>query len=235
MDTLSKLSQLSQTRADVYSFLSYAFSKEVDKDFWDRLVALDTLRLSTRNTKDDTDLPGYRELREYVRSHPEAPLTDLSVDFAALFLGMGQQLGGAFPYESVYTSEEGLMMQEARDDMLRLLRSKGLRQEISSIEGEDHISSEFAYLAFLSQQTISFLKADDSKGAKASEAERCAFFSEHIVFWVPRFCEDVQELAHTSFYHALATITADFIETDRVLSFDEESQTKVGGLNGAEN
>ena len=55
---------------------------------------------------------GSPDMREGYRP---APADDLAVDYARVFLGAGEANGkAAYPYESVYTSPEGLVRQEAR-------------------------------------------------------------------------------------------------------------------------
>ena len=48
---------------------------------------------------------------------------ELAVDFAGSILAAGSyEERRATPYESVFTSETGLLMQEARDDVYRFVR-----------------------------------------------------------------------------------------------------------------
>ena len=55
-------------------------------------------------------------MKEYLRHRDSGTRQELAVDYARVFLcaGMYEQLM-APPYESVYTSEEHLLMQDARD------------------------------------------------------------------------------------------------------------------------
>ena len=52
--------------------------------------------------------------------------------FDRVFFGMGPRPAQkAFPYESVYTSEGGLMMQDAYSEVLRLYRAAGFAKAVS--------------------------------------------------------------------------------------------------------
>lgn len=50
--------------------------------------------------------------------------TDLATEYTSLFLNAGRNT--VFLYESVYTSEERLLMQEAQDEVLSEYRKEGL-------------------------------------------------------------------------------------------------------------
>ena len=53
-------------------------------------------------------------------------VTELAIDFVRTFIGHGvNAYSAAYPYESVYTSERRLMMQEARAEVLQTLRENG--------------------------------------------------------------------------------------------------------------
>jgi TorA maturation chaperone TorD len=59
------------------------------------------------------------------------------------FIGHGNNAySAAYPYESVYTSEKRLMMQDARDEVLAIYRSCHLDKAASWKENEDHIAVE---------------------------------------------------------------------------------------------
>ena len=140
--------------------------------------------------------------------------TDLAVDYAKVFLAAGIPQGGAaFPYESVYTSPDGLVMQEARDEVVRLYRAKGLGVE-GAVEPEDHIAFEFEFLVRLCCEGREAAQAGDAKALEASIEEQRAFLATHVLNWVPRFCEDVVRYANTEFYRAIALMTAGFAAMD---------------------
>ena len=54
------------------------------------------------------------------------------------FIGSGAlDARAAYPFESVYTSEKGLLMQAARDEVLAILRAEQLAEMFAWNEGED--------------------------------------------------------------------------------------------------
>lgn len=128
----------------------------------------------------------------------EADLEALAVDYARVFLGAGlAEAAAAFPYESVYTSPKGIIMQDAWSRMREMLRESCLEIAVPSSDlMEDHIAVELEYLAVLD-------------GA----AERAEFVRLHLQNWVPRFCADVERYAETAVYNAAAGLLRVFVET----------------------
>ena len=47
-----------------------------------------------------------------------------------------------------------------------------------------------------------------------------AFLEEHLLNWVPDFADDVQRVARTGFYRALADIVLGVLETDQAFLED---------------
>ena len=60
---------------------------------------------------------------------------------------------------------------------------------------------------------------DDGSCANLLEARR-AFLEEHLLNWVPDFADDVQRVARTGFYRALADIVLGVLETDQAFLED---------------
>ncbi|MBR1660357.1 MAG: molecular chaperone TorD family protein, partial [Oscillospiraceae bacterium] len=128
----------------------------------------------------------------------DADLEALAADYARVFLGAGlAEAAAAFPYESVYTSPKGVIMQDAWSRMREKLRERGLEISIPSADlMEDHISVELEYLSALD-----------------GEAEQAEFVRLHLQNWVLRFCGDVETYAETEFYRAAAGLLRVFAET----------------------
>lgn len=202
---------LASCRADTYTLLARLFDREIDQDFWDLLGNL----ASDQHLYSEDE--GYSLLAHYVGQAPSDPLTDLAVDYASTFLGVGPTCEGAFPYESAYTSEDGLLMQEARDEMIALLDAEGLAANSSERYREDHVATELGYLAHLAAKTRSSLESGDAPEADAAEGRYAAFLKERALPWVPSFCSDVQRLARTDFYRGAA------LTTQRFLAFDAKA------------
>ena len=142
-------------------------------------------------------------------------LEQLAVVFDRAFFGMGPRTAQkAFPYESVYTSEEHLLMQDARDSAVAFYLGEELGLPADNTTPEDHLSFEFQFMAKLIERAGAALDAGDEARYAELCAKQRAFFDEHLANWVPRLCADVRAYAQTAFYRGVADITEGFLQLE---------------------
>jgi TorA maturation chaperone TorD len=209
-----ELEGLLSNRCSMYGFLARVYRVEVDQDLLDRMTDM--------NLSVEVDAPeisqGYAILRRFLQNQRESALTDLAVDYARTFLGAGLVGGdGAYPYESVYTNADRLVMQDARDEVLKLYREEGLDRAREFNEPEDHLALELEFMAYLCQRSAAALKAGDNGGALGYLQKQHEFLAKHLLAWVPAFSQDVQRLAREEFYRAVAKITVGYLNMEREL------------------
>ena len=122
---LRELARVCEKRAATYGLLARLFAREVDEAFLNEMRAM-RFPASTGNAALDQ---GYRLMATYLSGVWTNSAAELAVDFTNLFLGHGvDAYSAAYPFESVYTSERRLLMQEARGEVLAIYRSQGLRR-----------------------------------------------------------------------------------------------------------
>jgi len=206
--------KLISNRGSMYGFLARAYRVEVDQELLDQMGKMD---LSS-----EVDVPeiseGYRMLKGFLGHLRESTLTDLAVDYARVFLGAGLAQGdGAYPYESVYTSPDRLVMQDARDEVLKIYREEGLDRAEEFNEPEDHVAFELEFMAYLCQKTTEALKDGDKGSALGYLEKQKEFLEKHLIPWVPTFCNDVQRVARGDFYKAIAKITVGYLGMEQDL------------------
>lgn len=193
---------LARDRMLTYQLLSSLYLKEVTAD----LLALMGREPSLQSGK----------LGEYISGLPAADLeearVDAASDFAALFLGMSAD--PVAPYESVYTSPEHLLMQDARDEVLAAYRQEGLGYAGTDNLPEDHIGTEFEFMAKLCEVEVAALEAGDAAEAERLRDVQRSFIREHLAVWVPQFCDDVEARARTLFYGGLAEVTRQLVASE---------------------
>jgi len=207
--TRAEWETLISNRAGTYAFLSRLYRVEADKAL---LEQISEMGLSTEVEEPDIS-EGYALLEQFIGRTTESTLTELAVDYARLFLGVSRG-SGAFPYESVYTSEGRLFMQEARDEVLKVFREEGLDRADDFTEPEDHVSLEFEFMAFLCHKTLDALQKCDDEDALGYLEKQKVFLDNHILNWVPTFCKDVERFAQTDFYKAAAKITHGYLRLE---------------------
>jgi len=209
MNETHEFTALTSNRETMYRFLSRIYRIEVDAPL---LQYLPEMGFPTEC--DDPELgEGYSMMTACLRDLGSDALTDLAVDYARIFLGAGVFEGVvASPYESVYTSEERLIMQESRDKVASVYKDNELKLKNTIDIPEDHIALELEFMAHLCREAM---KLDgDRERVLRLLAEQKDFIERHIMNWVPAFCADIEKCASTDFYRAVAKITRGFINID---------------------
>lgn len=230
MEILSEYYELMINRENMYRFLGRLYKVEVDITL---LHQLKNMVFPVETGEKEMD-EGYQLLKDYLQHLGMDPITDLAVDYARVFLGAGVYEGiVANPYESVYTSPEHLIMQDARDEVLAAYWAKGLDKRDSLNVPEDHISLEFEYMAFMCRETHSALKDTDWRKISGSLMEQAEFLEQHLLNWIPDFCEDIIKCSETDFYIGIAKITNGFLRMEKNLLAELISETIVEVANGS--
>ena len=116
---------------------------------------------------------------------------DLRVEFTGLFSGFQREC--PFPYESVYTSAECLMQQEAMDAAIEAYQAAGFAFPGAYVEPADFISYQLDFVAFLLEQ-------GNEEGARAWAAQ-------HLANWLPAFTQDVLDRSNEEYFAALAHLS----------------------------
>lgn len=190
-------------RAATYELLAGLFLQEATAGFLERL----------RDDAAFADGP----LGDYAASlngvDAEQARIEAAADYAALFLGMSAQ--PVPPYESVYTSELQLLMQEARDKAVEAYRANGFTAAVDFSLPEDHAGVELQFMARLCRAELAALDAGDEAEAGQLADAQAAFLREHLLSWMPQLCDDVEKRAKTGLYRGLAQMTRQFLEFER--------------------
>ena len=201
---MDELIKLIEQRAATYGLLSRLFRVEVDQELLDELHGM-RFPASTGNADVDE---GYLRLAKYLSNTWESSLTDLAVDYTRVFIGHGvDAYSAAYPFESVYTSEKRLLMQDARDEVLAIYRSAGLDKKNSWKEGEDHVALELEFEQVLANRTADALRKGDEEEAAALLTTQKNFLEDHLLSWVPMMTADMKRFAKTDLYQGLAYLT----------------------------
>ena len=187
-------------RKNMYLFLSDLYLFEVDQEKLQGLKALEfPMDIENEDLKE-----GYGKITSYLsrKEVSQDTLDELAVDYARLFLSAGVASGkAAFPYESVYTSKQHMMMQEAGSNASANYGGKGLRPRKDMYQvPEDHLGLLLEFMARLCEE---------------EKKEQSAFCKEHLDAWIPAFVQDVMKYATTDFYQGLALVTRGFVAMEK--------------------
>lgn len=199
-----------ENRSRVYALLSRCYETEIDAPF------AEAFSQGAALASDDAVLTdGFAALQADLADCDEDALEQLAVVFDRAFFGMGPRTAQkAFPYESVYTSEGGLMMQDAYSEVLHVYRGAGFAKNPGFKEPEDHLAVELAFMALLCGRAVEALRVGDEAGAERQLRTQLAFVQEHLLNWIERFAADVRKAAEGGFYFHLATFTEAYLRAD---------------------
>lgn len=205
--------QVFKERADCYRLLSSLYFKEVSEEFIEAL-SVSSLEFSENKCLKE----GFASLKNYLLRRGPDPRTDLAVDYARVFLAAGIYEGeAANPYESIYTSKEGLIMQDARDEVRLIYLRQGVNVNGELNLPEDHLSFELEFLAIMSDKAREALEGDDTETLIENLALQRSFVESHLLDWLPDLFSRIITCARQPFYPAIMQITLGFIEEDRAL------------------
>lgn len=206
-----ELVSLLAQQAAGYELLGRLFQHEVDAGL---LQSLCEGRYPAHTGNDHLD-EGYRGLVVFLNHRGERTGTELNVDYLHVFIGNTQDASHvAYPYESVYTSPDHLLMQDARDAVLAAYRSEMITLVNEHNEPEDHMGFELAFCAVLLRRAVEALTAGNTARAIELVEKERAFVRDHLGVWAPEFASDVKRIAQTGFYRALADILLGYLEVD---------------------
>ncbi len=214
MEKIADITEIMKQRENMYRFLSGLYKQEIDEEVFRYMKETEF-----PEDGDAVIAEGYKQMKSFINSSLLDPVTDLAVDYARVFLGAGiaETDQSAYPYESVYTSEYKLIMQEARDSMFHVLTGKDLGVKKGYDIPEDHIFIQLEFMAFFCKEIVGSVKGNDKDTAELLMSDQREFMKKHMLNWIPTFCEDVRKFALTDFYRGLAKVTNRFISMDMEL------------------
>ena len=197
-------------RAGFYSFLAGVYLWEPTSE------QIEAMAAANFPVGEDAFGRGYALIADYLRHRDTGTRQEIAVDYAHTFLGAGNyDKLMAPPYESVYTSEEHLLMQDARDGALSFYRSEGLDLPAENTTPEDHIGFEMQFMAKLIDRSCDALSAgDDAEFARLVRVQR-EFYVQHLANWLPAFIADIERHCKTDYYRGVAQLTRAFLAEEK--------------------
>ncbi|NOX20820.1 MAG: hypothetical protein GXO99_06135 [Nitrospirae bacterium] len=140
------------------------------------------------------------QMQEELELNIKEPLDAIVEDYNRLFYGTTDTLP---PIESlyVYNKNPSTEYYQVPDIVSDFYRSCGvdLNEQLTQLP-PDHIAIEFIFISYLIENNL----IDELR----------AFFKEHIIKWVPLYCDMIQERAQTQFYKEVAAITKEIVLSD---------------------
>ena len=206
-------------RADYYRRLASYFFKELTQEQLEVIAATD---FSGLDAGDELIAQGYADMKAYLRHMNTGTRQQLAADYAHTFLAAGNyETFAATPFESVFTSPEGLMMQDARDEVYKMYCTEHIQPDEKLQVPEDHISFEFEFIAACLERMNEALESQNWERAAELAHKVSDFHAAHQLNWIDDLCDTILDVAETRFYRGVSKITRAYIHTDTDVIADE--------------
>ena len=199
---------MARQRSDIYGFLAMVYRQEVTSDFLKQIKDprfLGVLSDSGIPFDDDFLLKPEKELLE-----------DLAIEYTRLFLGPGRHVS---PHESIHhekdNSKWGQLWGDSTVEVKKFIETTGLKYQTDYTGLPDHISVELEFMQQLTLREEQAWEDEDREGAASCRNIEKKFIQEHMVSWIPIFCEKIMQEAEFSFYRDLAAFTREFIQFEQ--------------------
>lgn len=199
-----------EERTSAYALLARLYREEIRDD----LSELTKISFPD-DTANEKANAGAALMNSYLRKVDAASETELSVDFARLFVLREQHTrNAAYPFESVYTSQTHIVMDDARDDVLSVYRANKFQKKADCKLAEDHLALELEFEQILSARALDAFRRNDDERLASILAQQRSFLERHLLNWVGLFAEAMVGEARTDFYCGLAWFMVGFLELD---------------------
>jgi len=208
---MQELQTIFKDRQAIYQILASLYESEVDETM---LGVLQEIHFPEGN--DEIGKTG-DALNKAIQALSPSDLDDLAADYARTFLSAGvADEPSAFPIESVYTSHEKLIMQDAYEAVLMILRKHGLTPSKKDLY-PDHLGVELEFMAFLCKKAIDSLEEGNKEAAEEILETQKDFLQDHLLNWTGKFFEDQRSVASSDFYQSLASFAEAFLSEEKKL------------------
>ena len=144
-------------RAAFYDLLAAIYFRPLTAEQIDNIAEMDWSEYADVN---ELFADGVNDITRYLRKRNSGTRQALAVDFTSAFAGTSSWKGRyAVPYESVHTSEEGLMFQDAYHEVFQLYKANHVAKAEGYDFPHDHLSFMCEFLVVLSDRIIAALEA----------------------------------------------------------------------------
>ena len=193
-------------RSQAYGLLASVFRAEPSREFIDELR---DPRFAGALASLDVDLG-----RDFETASAEALREDLGIEFTRLFMGPGEHVS---PHESIFVEvdgEAGGLYGAITVKVKKFIETTGLVYDDAFTGLPDHVSVELEFMSKLGEFEAEKWINGDNEGARYCLSVQKMFAEEHLLRWIPQFCEQVIARADLPFYREMARITGEFVDFD---------------------
>lgn len=196
----------SRQRGEAYWFLSSLIAAKPEGEALARMVGLAA-------QADDAESGMAGQILSALRGEGDltALAERLAVEHTRLFRGVREGYGPPPPYESLW--REGQLMGETTIAVAKAYLEAGYRHD-EQWGPLDHLAEEMRFMAALCHAEDEAWGAGQVDEAKWSRECQLRFLDDHLLAWLPAYCQALAEQAQEPLYQALARVTAEVLAQD---------------------
>ena len=213
MEDFAEIKTVLAARAAFYRTLASLFFDTLTQEQIDAMAAQDFSAYADVN---EDFASGVNDITRYLAKRNSGTRDELAADFTGTFIGTKAYKDRvAVPYESVFTSEGGLLYQESYQKVYRIFKSQAVRLAPGLDWPSDHLSFLCQFMALLSDRAAEALQAGDT--AKALEQLQLSsdFLDQHILSWYDALRAQALLVVETRFYRGVLSMAHGFFALDR--------------------
>lgn len=201
-------------RENLYGFLSRMFLEPFDKKIYEMienmLPSLETI--TEEGGRFNNSVMEIKKIIEKRQSRRGQDLKDADMEALREYTRLFCLTDSTPVSESYYTSVEKLVMQESRDDVVKIYKKYGFSMDNNSNEPEDHISYELMFMSYLSSAAVKTLGND--KNFDDVLKLQNDFLQNHLLNWSDKFVEKIESFGGLSIYAHTGRFMLDFLKHD---------------------
>ena len=200
--------ETARQRSNIYGFLALIYRAEVTEKVLRHIKTPEFLYV-LRNLGS--------QLEDDLLKSPEHKLIeDLAVEYTRLFIGPGKHIS---PHESVHHKRDngdwGTLWGADTVAVKKFIAASGLEYHSGYAGLPDHISVELEFMQKAALREAQAREENDNASALYCLRMEKKFIDEHLIKWIPVFCDKIISEAELSFYMGMAVVTRNFIEFEK--------------------
>ena len=215
---MSEIEGMLETRTSFYGFLYRMYVEEPTREFANDLTngKFDFAELVALDINPELS-EGFRLLNAFMDKSKgkdgDTIYKALRDEYTLLFIGPGRL--PVEPYEAWWVS--GKRLGEPLVKVIEAYRKAGIVRSKEYPEPEDYIGFELKFLHYLCEEEMAAESRERLKECLKLQRE---FFDEHVLKWVPNFCDALYNYKLSNFYKGIAKLTKGFILFDSAVISD---------------
>ena len=203
---MTETKEILETRKNFYAFLYRMYLEEPPRELADDLVN-ERFSIPLLTSLDKELSEGFRLLNEFREKSKDESVDELHEDlvdeYTLLFIGPHRL--PVLPYESWWV--DGKLMGESLLKVKRDYRKEGIVKARDYAEPEDHIAFELKFMHYLCEEELAAVNGERLKECLNTQKD---FLTDHILIWVPDFCDALYKCELSEFYKCIAKLTKGF-------------------------